>query len=420
MAKEKKALGIDVSYANGKLDWALLRNKIDFAILRCGYGGDYPEQEDSRWAENSAACEKYGIPYGAYHYSYATSVEKAKSEAAHAIRLLKGKKLTYPVFYDLEESRIAALGKAKILEIAKTFVTALEKAGYVCGIYSSKSWFTDYLTDSWYDSKPKWLAQYYSEVTYKGSYDIWQYSSSGSFEGAGGYFDMNIDYTGFNKFTAADARKALRASAGLETLTESEKNRYDVNNDGKVTAQDARTILRKAAGLDGSGSSSGSAQTNTLTGTKTYSLKKDGETYLSAHFKVKEFKCKDGSDSIKINLELIGVLEELYTYLNAKAINITSGYRTPSHSVKVGGYSTDQHTKGNAADITAKKQDGSLFTSKELCLALEDLNHQGGVGRINTTHSVHVDVRGRKCWFDEVNGEKTTDSWYSYFGVKKK
>lgn len=152
---------------------------------------------------------------------------------------------------------------------------------------------------------------------------------------------------------------------------------------------------------------------------KIYSLKADGEKFLSPHFQVKEFRCKDGSDKILINTELINTLEKLYKHLNCKAINITSGYRTPTHSVAVGGYSTDQHTKGNAADITAKRQDGTLFTSNEICCAFEDLKHAGGVGRINTKSSVHVDVRGYKCWFDEVNGEKTTNSWYSYLGVKK-
>ena len=152
---------------------------------------------------------------------------------------------------------------------------------------------------------------------------------------------------------------------------------------------------------------------------KTYSLKKDGEKFLSAHVQVKEFRCKDGSDKILINTNLIDLLEKLYTHMDCKAINITSGYRTPSHSVNVGGYSTDQHTKGNAADITVKKQDGTLFTSNEICCALEDIEHAGGVGRINKTHSVHVDVRGKKCWFDETANERTVYSWYSYLGIAK-
>lgn len=152
---------------------------------------------------------------------------------------------------------------------------------------------------------------------------------------------------------------------------------------------------------------------------KTYSLKRDGNTRLSAHFQVKEFKCKDGSDKIIVNMDLINLLEQLYDKLGAGAINITSGYRTPSHSVKVGGYATDQHTKGNAADITAKKKDGTPFSSKDITLALEDLNHTCGIGLINKNGSVHVDVRGKKCWFDETNGEKIVQSWYTYWGVAK-
>ncbi len=152
---------------------------------------------------------------------------------------------------------------------------------------------------------------------------------------------------------------------------------------------------------------------------KTYSLKRDGNTRLSAHFQVKEFKCKDGSDKIIVNMDLINLLEQLYDKLGAGAINITSGYRSPSHSVKVGGYATDQHTKGNAADITAKKKDGTPFSSKDVTLALEDLNHAGGIGLINKNGSVHLDVRGKKCWFDETNGEKIVQSWYAYWGVAK-
>ena len=58
--------------------------------------------------------------------------------------------------------------------------------------------------------------------------------------------DINAD----NEVTADDARTALRASVGLETLTEKEFIRADIDNDGLITASDARTILRTAAGLE--------------------------------------------------------------------------------------------------------------------------------------------------------------------------
>lgn len=155
---------------------------------------------------------------------------------------------------------------------------------------------------------------------------------------------------------------------------------------------------------------------------KTYSYKKDKNIQLAKHFKVGEFRCKDGTDKILINQQLPLVLENLYTYLDNKygirAININSGYRTPSHSVKVGGYATDQHTKGNASDIHVLLKNGKRLDAKKICLALEDLKHNGGVGYINTT-SVHVDLRGKKVYFDETNNEKTTTSWYKYWGITK-
>lgn len=51
------------------------------------------------------------------------------------------------------------------------------------------------------------------------------------------------------KYTAADARLALRASVGLEELTEEQKKKYDIDGDGKVTASDAREITNKSVGL---------------------------------------------------------------------------------------------------------------------------------------------------------------------------
>ena len=258
MAKKILSKGIDVSYANGELNWTKMKDNVDWAIIRCGFGGDYTNQDDSCWQHNVTGCEKNKIPYGVYLYSYATTVEKAKSEAKHALRLLKGHKPDMPVFLDLEENRIAQLGRAKILEIAKTFCYEIEKAGYTYGTYANKNWFENYLTDKWYDSKVKWLAQYNSTVTYKGDYDIWQYTSGGTFSGFSGKFDMNFcylsyltgDVDGDGKVTAADARKILRISAGLEKASGQAAKNADVNGDGIITAADARRALLIAAGLE--------------------------------------------------------------------------------------------------------------------------------------------------------------------------
>ena len=250
--------GIDVSYANGKIDWTKMKNNIDFAIIRCGFGGDFRSQDDAQFFNNIKGCSENGIPFGVYLYSYATTEQKAESEAAHVLRLLDGIIPSMPVFYDLEESRISATGKTRILGIAKTFCNIVENAGYVCGIYANKNWFENYLTDSWYDSKVKWIAQYNDTVTYKGRYDIWQYSQTGKIDGFSGKFDLNYCYLSLvcgdtdndGKVTASDARKVLRVSAGIDKLTGQALLNADVDKDGKITADDARSVLRKAAGLD--------------------------------------------------------------------------------------------------------------------------------------------------------------------------
>lgn len=250
--------GIDVSYANGKIDWDKMKDNIDFVIIRCGYGGNYINQDDAQWLSNVRACEEKGIPYGVYLYSYATTVDKAKYEATHALRLLKGHTPAYPVFLDLEESRISALGKNKILEIAQIFCERITAAGYRYGTYANKYWYDTYLTDSWYNEHPKWIAQYNKQCTYKGTYDIWQYSKTGKFDGFDVNFDLNYCYTSFVKgdvtndgeVTAADARTVLRAAADIEKLNDNKKINADVNGDGEITPADARQILRETAGLE--------------------------------------------------------------------------------------------------------------------------------------------------------------------------
>lgn len=58
--------------------------------------------------------------------------------------------------------------------------------------------------------------------------------------------DVNDD----GKVSATDARLALRASAGLDKLTDEQLISADANGDGKIMATDARTILRVCARID--------------------------------------------------------------------------------------------------------------------------------------------------------------------------
>lgn len=185
---------IDVSYHNGTIDWAKVKaSGVDGAIIRCGYGDNITSQDDKQWKRNADECTRLGIPFGTYIYSYAKSDAQAKSEAEHVLRLIKGYKLSYPVYYDLEEAgtQSGAVNRMKI------FADIIEKAGYWCGVYCNKSWWDNTLK-SLGDRYTKWIARYNNTLGMDGV-DMWQYTSDGSVNGISGRVDMNHCYRDFPK-----------------------------------------------------------------------------------------------------------------------------------------------------------------------------------------------------------------------------
>ena len=84
-----------------------------------------------------------------------------------------------------------------------------------------------------------------------------------------------------------------------------------------------------------------------------YSRARDGETLLSRSFRAKEFACKDGTDPLFVDSELVQVLQAIRDHFGAPVV-ITSGYRTPAHNAKAGGTRFSQHLYGRAADIRVR------------------------------------------------------------------
>ena len=237
--------GIDVSKHQGKINWEKVNNSgVDYAIIRCGYGQDQYNQDDEYWDINAKACEQYGIPYGTYLYSYADTVEKAASEAKHVLRLVEGYDLSYPIYYDLEESSVRSkLNKSQIADIAETFCSIIEEAGYEAAIYSSKDWFENYLTDSRFNQWDRWVAQYNTQCTYRGEYTMWQCSSKGYVDGIDGYADLNIDFGAALNYTeepylVEENGKIYCYSKGEKLFGEQKVEGYwyyfDEKNDGEM------------------------------------------------------------------------------------------------------------------------------------------------------------------------------------------
>ena len=182
--------GVDISEHNGSVDFpALKKAGVAFVILRMGYGGDYANQDDKRFAENVRKAKAAGLPWGAYLYSYARTADMAQSEAQHALRLLGGKKPLYGVWFDVEDAQIA---QGDLISTSRTFCDALEAAGLYTGIYASVSWLTTKLDSPQLDRYDKWAAQWNSSCTYGKAYGIWQYTDKLVIGGKS--FDGNYAY----------------------------------------------------------------------------------------------------------------------------------------------------------------------------------------------------------------------------------
>ena len=193
------AQGIDVSEHQGRIDWdAVKASGIDFAILRVGFGApSFGGRVDYQFNRNISECERLGIPYGVYVYSYAFDNQQAADEASMVIDCLSGHNPRLPVYYDLEDKTIIADGRQSgIASRAQTFCNKISSAGYKPGIYANLNWFNNILTDPVFKSGSwdHWIAQYNSQCHYTGSYSFWQYTSRGKVSGISGNVDMNYAY----------------------------------------------------------------------------------------------------------------------------------------------------------------------------------------------------------------------------------
>lgn len=188
--------GIDVSEHNGSIDWNKVAKEVDFAILRLGWVGNKNNHTlDKKFETNYKNAKAAGVKIGVYIYNYCNSEATAKDGAEWTINNLKGKKLDLPVYFDMEDSSIAGLGKTKLTDIVDAFNTKIEAAGYWAGVYANKNWFDNYLEDGIEDRYTSWIAHYTSGTNkYEGEFDMWQNSSTGKIDGISGNVDTNYMY----------------------------------------------------------------------------------------------------------------------------------------------------------------------------------------------------------------------------------
>jgi lysozyme len=260
--------GIDVSYAQGVIDWEAVKNSgNEFAILRAGYGMGHI---DSQFARNAAECNRLGIPIGVYWFGYALSADEAAQEAQKCVEAIKTYKITYPVCYDYEYDSVryaknkgVSIGREQATAFARAFLDAIKAAGYIPGLYSNYDYAKNMfdLSQLPYDL---WYA-WYNNTCNRSDDLLWQYSSSGVVNGISGKVDLDYalkDYTGSGASPAPVEKKYDGSVGGFqEWLNDNYSAGLAVDNDfGPLTKKAAVEAWQSAmneafgCGLDVDGS----------------------------------------------------------------------------------------------------------------------------------------------------------------------
>lgn len=215
-------LVVDVSYHNGVINWQKAKAAgVVGAIIRCGYGRDFTKYDDTKYKQNMDGALAAGIKVGVYIYSYAKTIESAKSEAAHVLRLVNPYKsrISLPIYYDLEEPGTESGAK----ERAIAFGNIIEANGYTCGVYASAYWWDTYLKGL--DRFTKWVAKWGGDKPTKYSnMDLWQYDAYGKVDGIGSGVDMDKPYGKVAEILAGvDPDKGGKVMVELSVLRKGDK-----------------------------------------------------------------------------------------------------------------------------------------------------------------------------------------------------
>ena len=190
-------VGIDVSKWQGAIDFSKVKEAgAEFVIIRVGHqngvGGEYVL--DPYFKRNISDAIENDLDVGIYFYSYADSKKEARKQAEWVIKQIKDYDITLPIAFDFESFtsfNSMNLSLYGLNEVAESYFSTLEDAGYDTMLYGSKN----YLNAIWkYNTNKVWLAHYTDKTDYDKDYMMWQLCQDGVIDGINGFVDIDILY----------------------------------------------------------------------------------------------------------------------------------------------------------------------------------------------------------------------------------
>jgi lysozyme len=177
--------GIDVSYAQGKIDWQKVSRMredsvhISFAFIKATEG---LLTVDPYFKRNWREGPKAGIVCGPYHFFRAN--KNGLWQARFFLQNAKVEQGDLPPVVDIEQ--LDGTSPEKMRKALKVFLTSVETStGIKPIIYTDLSFYNDYLAGH-FDDYPLWIAHYYQEELQAGkdiNWWFWQHSDAASING---------------------------------------------------------------------------------------------------------------------------------------------------------------------------------------------------------------------------------------------
>ena len=190
---------MDISDWNDRIDWdsVIKTHHVEGVIVKISEGRGPADL----YADQIAAAEEHGLPWGVYCYTHATTTDRAKEEAEvvlNAIEELGHGAPKLGIWYDVEDDDVLSLKKDDVTAICSAFITACNHRDYSAGIYASLYTFIDNIdVKALADYVPYWCAQYdrlcdFKEYFPENNLKGWQYTDAYEIDGA--FYDMNEWY----------------------------------------------------------------------------------------------------------------------------------------------------------------------------------------------------------------------------------
>lgn len=293
---------IDVSEHNGKIDWDKVKaSGVDGAIIRVGWGY---LGEDKYFQRNVSECNRLGIPYGVYLYSYAYDANFAYAEANGTAEMLSkvNLNLSYPIYYDIERfddwndngtTRVPPKNAAEYEKVIGTYISRMEQLGYAgkVHVYSYRSYLQNQLNSPKILPYVSWIAAYTPTLGFNNTYyngeEGWQYTSTGSVGGVSGRVDISCFSNQFynlslsttipseinNSLTKVGAKFSSGYITGLPLGTNLDTIVKELSNLGVVTCYNS-----KGSTVNGGSIATGITINVTITKPKDLNLETESET----------------------------------------------------------------------------------------------------------------------------------------------